>query len=98
MRKFTTKEEKEQEIIRATLYLRELDNVGAYGYFYMSLLWDIIAYAAFGIKHDHAGHTLYPEGDEGIALDNKIRAVVNNMESKGLIKISKSRKMFRITM
>lgn len=91
-----SKAEKEAKIIEQIHYLSELDNVGCYGYYYMRFLWDAIAQTAFGVKHDHAGHMLYPNGKEGEEIDRKISIVVKNMENKGIIKVSKSRKMFKV--
>lgn len=90
-----TKAEKEAKIIEQIHYLSELDNVGCYGYYYMRFLWDAIATIVFAVKHDHAGHMLYPNGKEGEEIDRKIGIIVRNMENKGIIKVSKSRKMFK---
>lgn len=98
MTRYMTKTEKEAKILERILYLEELDNVGHHGYFYIELLYDIIAETAFGCRHTHAGRTVYPyPGDfEYKALLEKIITVIKAMESKGIIRISKSRKMFKL--
>ena len=94
-----TKAEKEERIINYIHNLEELDNVGCYGYIYISLLVDIIAEVAFGCQHTHDfhGETIYPDDIiEYNKLMSKISLVIGNMVDKRIIKISKSKKMFKL--
>lgn len=94
-----TKAEKEERILNYIHNLEGLDNVGCYGYLYISFLVDIIAEVAFGCQHTHDfhGETIYPEDIiEYNILMSKISTVIGNMANKGVIKLSKSRKMFKL--
>lgn len=92
-----TKTEKEALILERILYLQELDNVGCYGYFYLGLLYDIIAEVAFKCPHNKAGETIYPaDAVEYNKIMSKIDTVIGNMVAKGIIRLSKSKKMFKL--
>ena len=87
------KADKETKIIERINYLSELDNVGFNDYYYIDLLEDIIAEVVFGCKHNKQGNVIIP--NERYILEGILR-VIRNMENKGVIKVSKSRKMFKL--
>lgn len=94
-----TKQLKEEAILRAIKNLNELDNVGAYGYIYIDYLVDTIAVQAFGVERSRrvCGTVYYPtDVNEYRTLMKKIAAVIDGMANKGIINVSKSKKMFKV--
>lgn len=90
------KNEKETRILERLSNIKEND--GYHGYFFMDILEDIIAEEAFRseCKHNLCEEVIYLEGSESYKLKRKIAIVIKAMETKGIIKISKSRKMFKV--
>lgn len=90
------KNEKESRILERLSNLKEND--GYHGYYFIDILEDIIAEEAFRseCKHNICGEVIYLEGSESYKLKRKIAIVIKAMETKGIIKISKSRKMFKV--
>ena len=85
------KNEKETRILERLSNIKE--NEGYHGYFFIDILEDIIAEEAF---RSECGEVIYLEGNESYKLKRKIAIVIKAMETKGIIKISKSRKMFKV--
>ena len=90
------KNEKESRILERLSNIKEND--GYHGYYFIDILEDIIAEEAFRseCKHNLCGEVIYLEGSESYKLKRKIAIVIKAMETKGIIKISKSRKMFKV--
>ena len=90
------KNEKETRILERLSNIKE--NEGYHGYFFIDILEDIIAEEAFRseCKHNLCGEVVYLEGRESYKLKRKIAMVIDAMVAKGIIKISKSRKMFKV--
>lgn len=89
------KNEKESRILER---LSNLSGEGYHGYFFIDILEDIIAEEAFRseCKHNICGEVIYLEGSESYKLKRKIAIVIKAMETKGIIKISRSGKMFKV--
>ena len=83
------KNEKETRILERLSNIKEND--GYHGYYFIDILEDIIAEE---IRSE--GEVIYLEGNESYKLKRKIAMVINAMAAKGIIKISKSRKMFKV--
>ena len=90
------KNEKESRILERLSNIKEND--GYHGYYFIDILEDIIAEETFEseCKHNLCGEVIYLEGSESYKLKRKIAMVIDAMAAKGIIKISKSEKMFRI--
>ena len=84
------KNEKESRILER---LSSLSGEGYHGYYFIDILEDIIAEEAF---RSECGEVIYLEGNESYKLKRKIAIVIKAMETKGIIKISKSKKMFKV--
>lgn len=89
------KNEKESRILER---LSSLSGEGYHGYYFIDILEDIIAEEAFRseCKHNLCGEVVYLEGSDSYKLKRKIAMVIDAMAAKGIIKISKSRKMFKV--
>ena len=90
------KNEKESRILERLSNIKEND--GYHGYYFIDILEDIIAEEAFEseCKHNLCGEVVYLEGSDSYRLKRKIAMVIDAMAAKGIIKVSKSRKMFKI--